>query len=136
MTAFDSRLLLQSRAELDALKLARFRELLATILPQNQFYAAKLARVSQEIDSLDDIAQWPFTFKEELVEAAATTGTPANLTWPADRYQRFHQTSGTHGRPLPIFDTDDDWAWWMNCWQKTPLLDHRMLGSLLEDCKL
>ena len=117
MTAFDSRLLLQSRAELDALKLARFRELLATILPQNQFYAAKLARVSQEIDSLDDIAQWPFTFKEELVEAAATTGTPANLTWPADRYQRFHQTSGTHGRPLPIFDTDDDWAWWMNCWQ-------------------
>jgi len=117
MTAFDSRLLLQSRAELDALKLARFRELLATILPQNQFYAAKLARVSQEIDSLDDIAQWPFTFKEELVEAAATTGTPANLTWPADRYRRFHQTSGTHGRPLPIFDTDDDWAWWMDCWQ-------------------
>jgi phenylacetate-CoA ligase len=30
---------------------------------------------------------------------------------------RFHQTSGTHGRPLPVFDTADDWAWWMDCWR-------------------
>jgi phenylacetate-CoA ligase len=45
------------------------------------------------------------------------TGLPANLTEPLEAYVRFHQTSGTHGRPLPVFDTADDWAWWMDCWR-------------------
>jgi phenylacetate-CoA ligase len=53
----------------------------------------------------------------ELVAAAAAAGRPANLTWPVDRYVRFHQTSGTHGRPLFVFDTADDWKWWMDCWR-------------------
>ena len=34
----------------------------------------------------------------------------ANLTFPLDRYTRFHQTSGTRGRPLVVLDTADDWA--------------------------
>ncbi len=107
----------QSRAELDWLKRERLRSLLREILPANSFYAAKLARVSLEIESLEELASWPFTFKEELVEAATLAGQPANLTWAPDRYVRFHQTSGTHGRPLPVFDTADDWAWWMDCWR-------------------
>ncbi len=104
-----------SRAALDRLKLERLRQLVATILPGNRFYAGKLARVSTELRSLADLERWPFTFKEELV-AGAHAGTPANLTWPGDRYVRFHQTSGTHGRPLPVFDTADDWTWWMAAW--------------------
>ena len=106
-----------SREQLDALKLERLRGLVQQILPHNQFYAAKLARVSHELPSLAALVDWPFTFKEELVEAAAAGGGPGNLTWPPDRYVRFHQTSGTHGRPLPVFDTADDWAWWMACWE-------------------
>jgi phenylacetate-CoA ligase len=105
-----------SRKQLDALKLERLRGLVQTILPHNRFYAAKLARVAHELPSLEALEQWPFTFKEELVEAASTGG-PGNLTWSPDRYVRFHQTSGTHGRPLPVFDTADDWAWWMACWE-------------------
>jgi len=105
-----------SRADLERLKLERLRTLLCEILPRNRFYAEKLARVSAEPASLEELADWPFTYKEELV-AAATAGRPANLTWPADRYVRYHQTSGTHGRPLPVFDTADDWAWWMDCWR-------------------
>jgi phenylacetate-CoA ligase len=105
-----------SREQLDALKLERLRGLVQAILPHNRFYAAKLGRVSRDLPSLAAIEQWPFTFKEELVEAAASGG-PGNLTWSSDRYVRFHQTSGTHGRPLPVFDTADDWAWWMACWQ-------------------
>jgi phenylacetate-CoA ligase len=105
------------REQLDALKLERLRGLVREILPHNRFYAAKLARVAHELPSLDALEQWPFTFKEELVEAAAAAGIPGNLTWPADRYVRFHQTSGTHGRPMPVFDTADDWAWWMACWE-------------------
>jgi phenylacetate-CoA ligase len=106
-----------TRAALDAWKTDRLRAVLRDVLPQNSFYAAKLARVDPTgITSMAALESWPFTFKEELV-AAAGAGTPGNLTWPSDRYVRFHQTSGTHGRPLPVFDTADDWAWWMECWQ-------------------
>ena len=116
MTAHRPAAASTSREQLDALKLKRLRGLVQAILPPNRFYAAKLARVSHELPSLAALEQWPFTFKEELVEAAAS-GEPGNLTWSPDRYVRFHQTSGTHGRPLPVFDTADDWAWWMACWE-------------------
>ncbi len=114
-----------ARATLDALKLTRLRCLLEEILPGNGFYAAKLARVSEPaaIESLDTLAEWPFTFKDELVEAAGmavAAGQPAhpgNLTYPVERYVRYHQTSGTHGRPLAVFDTAADWQWWMECWR-------------------
>ena len=109
-----------SRASLDAAKLARLRDLLRTILPHNRFYADKLGRVlpgPDDLTALADLADWPFTFKEELVAAAAGSGRPANLTWPVERYVRFHQTSGTHGRPLFVFDTAEDWQWWMDCWR-------------------
>jgi phenylacetate-CoA ligase len=106
------------RAALDATKLSRLRGLLREILPSNGFYAAKLARIAAPagIASLAELSDWPFTFKEELV-AAVVDGAPGNLTWPRERYVRFHQTSGTHGRPLPVFDTAADWQWWMDCWQ-------------------
>jgi phenylacetate-CoA ligase len=104
------------RAGLDTLKLSRLRSLLREILPHNRFYADKFARVPHEIAALDDLAALPFTSKEELV-ALATDDRPGNLTWPVDRYVRFHRTSGTHGRPLPVFDTAADWAWWMECWE-------------------
>ena len=103
------------RAALDALKLRRLRGLLAEILPHNRFYAEKLGRLPHDVASLDDVAAWPFTTKEELV-AVAANGLPGNLTWSADRYVRFHRTSGTRGRPLAVFDTAADWDWWMRCW--------------------
>lgn len=114
-----------SRAALDALKLARLRGLLTEILPGNAFYATKLARVPEPaaIESLDAMNDWPFTFKDELVEAAVVSADgdqrirPGNLSYPLERYVRYHQTSGTHGRPLPVFDTAKDWRWWMDCWQ-------------------
>lgn len=107
-----------TRAALDAFKLDRLRALLRDILPRNAFYAAKLARVDADgLGSLEQLSTWPFTFKEELVEAAGHGGLPGNLTRPIDHYVRFHQTSGTHGRPLPVFDTAADWAWWMDCWR-------------------
>jgi phenylacetate-CoA ligase len=108
-----------ARDAVDARKLDRLRAMLREVLPHNGFYAAKLSRVIDPagIRGLDDLATWPFTFKDELVEAAAATGRPGNLTWEPDRYVRYHQTSGTHGRPLPVHDTAADWAWWMACWE-------------------
>lgn len=108
----------RSRADLEARKLARLRHVLRVILPANRFYEAKLGRVVDvgHLRSLADLAAWPCTTKEDLV-AAAVDGRPGNLTWSADRYVRFHQTSGTHGRPLPAWDTAADWRWWMECWR-------------------
>ncbi|HEX4130217.1 MAG TPA: AMP-binding protein [Pirellulales bacterium] len=102
---------------LDAEQLRRLNDLLARLLPANRFYAEKLADVELPLRSLDELAALPYTFKEELLGPGGTSVLPANLTFARDRYVRFHQTSGTHGRPLAVLDTADDWAWWIDCWQ-------------------
>lgn len=106
-----------TRADLARLKLDRLNRLLADVLPHNGFYSAKLSRHPRRLESLEQLAEWPFTFKDELVDGATHLGRPANLTWEPRRYVRFHQTSGTHGRPLPVLDTADDWKWWLDCWR-------------------
>jgi len=106
-----------SRIELDRLKLQRLNTLLAEILPANRFYADKCRGLSHPLASLDALRDWPLTTKDELVEEADRSGWPANLTFPLEQYQRFHQTSGTRGNPMPVFDTAADWSWWMECWK-------------------
>ena len=107
-------------------QLERLNLLLGAILPQNEFYAAKLAgRVDLDrvthgepaLRSLDELAHFPFTFKEELQTPTFHHHLSANLTFALPRYCRFHQTSGTRGRPLAVLDTAEDWQWWLECWQ-------------------
>jgi len=98
-------------------QLARFNDLLSAILPANQFYADKLANCPKQLDHLDQLAELPLTEKEELIREGSSQPTPANLTWPLQEYVRYHQTSGTHGRPLPVYDTAADWQWWVDGWQ-------------------
>ncbi len=107
---------------LDAAALARHQverlnALLDRILPSNAFYATKLADVRRPVESLDELADWPYTFKEELLAAARDHAAAPHRTYPLDGYSRFHQTSGTHGRPLAVLDTAEDWQWWIECWQ-------------------
>jgi phenylacetate-CoA ligase len=103
-------------AELAAHQLARLNALLAEILPTNSFYAAKFAATKLPLASLEQLSELPYTFKDELLGAPGSGGWAANLTWPRERYVRYHQTSGTRGRPLAVLDTADDWLWWMDCW--------------------
>ncbi len=98
-------------------QLAKLNDLLASILPANQFYASKLAACPQQFDSLDQLTELPLTEKEELIREGTGNPSPANLTWPIERYLRYHQTSGTRGRPLPVYDTATDWQWWIDGWQ-------------------
>lgn len=105
------------RAALEARQLAKLNELLAQVLPANRFYAKKFAKCRPPLRSLEELRELPLTVKDELAAAGDRLPTPANLTWPMERYVRFHQTSGTHGRPLPVYDTADDWKWWIECWQ-------------------
>lgn len=96
--------------------------LLQRVLPENRFYTAKLLEIAASIDSvasIDAIARLsdlPFTTKVELVGQDAE-GWAANRTYERNRYTRFHQTSGTGGRPLIVVDTPEDWQWWIDTWQ-------------------
>ncbi len=126
-TTFDERRRLEAldSAQLAAHQLGRLNTLLKAILPQNRFYADKLSQIPAAalrsadgpLQALDELKQLPFTFKDELLNPLHPGDLAANLTFPQDRYTRFHQTSGTRGRPLVVLDTADDWAWWMDCWQ-------------------
>ncbi len=102
-----------ARPALQQLQLAKLNDLLAALREQNPFYAAKLQSSPRRLDRVEQLAELPFTTKDELAEA----GADATLTFPPRDYVRFHQTSGTHGRPLPVFDTAADWQWWIDCWQ-------------------
>ncbi|MCH5373410.1 MAG: phenylacetate--CoA ligase family protein, partial [Planctomycetes bacterium] len=88
--------------QMDAERLAGYQldklnALLHKILPENHFYADKLADVRLPLESLDQLSALPYTYKDEL--ATAHHGDfAANLSWPLDRYVRFHRTSGTRGR--------------------------------------
>jgi phenylacetate-CoA ligase len=104
-------------SELEAHQLRRFNELVAAILPQNSFYAQKLAGVALPLASLDQLADIPFTYKEELNHALPRQEQVESLTFPLERYVRFHQTSGTRGRAMAVLDTAEDWQWWTHLWQ-------------------
>jgi phenylacetate-CoA ligase len=98
-------------------QLARLNALFDRILPANEYYATKLADIERPLKSLEDLAALPFTFKEGLLASRHPGDVTANLTFPLERYVRWHQTSGTRGRPLVVLDTADDWAWWLDCWE-------------------
>ncbi|HZS76392.1 MAG TPA: AMP-binding protein [Ktedonobacteraceae bacterium] len=115
-----SRLETADRSRIEAHQLSRLQEGLRRFLPDNRFYRRKLLQEGEtlSIERLDDLARLPFTTKRELVsdqEEHPLYGT--NLTYPLSEYVRFHQTSGTTGRPLKILDTQESWDWWAECWE-------------------
>src|SRR4051812_9723996 len=105
------------RRALTALQLEKVNRLIAEILPQNEFYRRKLANCPTHFNSLEEFTSIPHTTKEELQPQAGRGPFAANRTFPTERYVRCHQTSGTHGRPLVVLDTAEDWRWWMETWQ-------------------
>ena len=107
------------RSLIEAHQLARLRPGLTQILSSNRFYQYKLGQDSMSItiELREDLSRLPFTTKRELVidqEQYPLFG--SNLTYSLSEYIRFHQTSGTAGRPLKILDTQASWDWWADCW--------------------
>lgn len=103
------------RPQLSKYQLGRLNELFSAILPSNRFYADKLNHT--ELHGLSELANLPFTTKQELVDGADEFGIAPNRTYPLEAYSRLHRTSGTRGKPLAILDTADDWRWWVDAWQ-------------------
>jgi phenylacetate-CoA ligase len=101
------------RAAIEAGQLDSLQGLLAELIPANRFYTRKLQATGLGFDvgSLADFSRrFPFTSKDELVrDQVAHPPFGSNLTYPFDRYTRFHQTSGTTGHPLRWLDTPESW---------------------------
>jgi phenylacetate-CoA ligase len=117
-TADERRRLEQlDRAGLERHQLERLNRLLDRILPANRFYSEQFTDLQRPIRSLEEFARLPYTFKEDLLGAGTPDEPARHLTYPLSSYVRFHQTSGTRGRPLAVLDTAEDWQWWIDCWQ-------------------
>jgi len=107
-----------NRLAIESSQLAQLRTLLQKVLPANKFYGRRLA--SAEISSLEDFrSRVPFTTKAELV-ADQREHPPfgTNLTFPINRYTRFHQTSGTESAPLRWIDDPESWKWMIGNWRR------------------
>ncbi|WP_206811699.1 phenylacetate--CoA ligase family protein [Paradesulfitobacterium ferrireducens] len=108
---------LNSTADLETIQLHKLNQMLVHVSHFNGFYQEKLESVCLPLRSLDELQKLPFTTKKELV-ADQTDYPPLgrNHTYQESHYVRYHQTSGTTGRPLKVLDTQESWDWWRDCW--------------------
>jgi phenylacetate-CoA ligase len=97
-------------------RLERLNALLAEILPANLFQAARLGG-RRVCGGPQDFLGLPLLAKRDLAaDVAAHPPFGTNLTYPVERYIRYHHTSGTTGTPLRVLDTPETWDWWGRCW--------------------
>lgn len=106
-----------ARHELEEYQLRRLNQLIERAYPTNALLASKLKPIRWPLASLAQWSQVPYTYKEELHGQLGTWEGGSHLTFPLERYVRFHHTSGTRGRPLIVLDTAEDWQWWIDTWQ-------------------
>lgn len=101
---------------LGELQLRKLRRLIDIAQRDNPFYRQKLSGIDPRSDR-DLLSRLPLTNRAEL-EADQLANPPfgSNLTYPLDRFCRFHQTSGTNGRPMRWLDTAESWDWFGRCW--------------------
>ena len=122
-----------SREQILEIQNCKLATLVSSIVPQNRFWTQKFSDAKidpAEIQSVDQLAQLPFTTKEELV-ADQQKHSPygSNLTSPLTDYFRLHQTSGTTGQPMRWLDTPASWDWFMECWRQI----YAIIGLRAED---
>jgi phenylacetate-CoA ligase len=88
------------------------------------FYARHHRRFEQNGTNAFVFSDLPWLTKRDLVESSINGVGLFDL--PREKYVRWHQTSGTTGRPLIVRDTADDWRWWIKCWGH--VLDAAQIG--------
>jgi phenylacetate-CoA ligase len=117
--------LYKSRRAIERHQHETLRALIQASLDSNQYFGPRLREADVDA-SIPDFKSFyskcPLTSKAELVadqEVNPPYGT--NLTEPLEQYTRFHQTSGTTGKPLRWMDTPRNWeglvANWMEVYQ-------------------
>ncbi len=117
MTARTSYQIHETEVELSEYQLQKLNELLVFVSQFNEFYKEKLKGIRLPIKTMENFLQLPFTTKEELADDQQKYPPfGSNHSYPETSYIRYHQTSGTSGRPLKILDTASSWKWWEDCW--------------------
>ena len=116
---FDREIETLPREGLRQLQEAKLAALLTKTYGANPIVTGKLhlaGATPDDVRTLDDLAQLPFTTKADLLAAQSDGVVSTNCTFSEDAYARIHQTSGTTGEPLRVFDTAESWDWWGHCW--------------------
>ncbi|USK60060.1 phenylacetate--CoA ligase family protein [Peribacillus asahii] len=107
----------ETDVDLKTNKFHRLNELLVFVTGFNEFYKEKYKGIHLPITSVKDLSRLPFTTKRELAEDQKLYPPYGrNHSYPEGSYIRYHQTSGTTGRPLKVLDTAKSWDWWSDCW--------------------
>ena len=97
-------------------QLSRLQRMQSEVLARNPFWQQRLgsARIP---DSAEEFRRLPLTTNHDLsVDLERYPPFGSNLTYPLEAYTKYHQTSGTIRRPLPVLDTAQSWDWWCRCW--------------------
>jgi phenylacetate-CoA ligase len=106
MSTFDRRYELISRAELEQMQLERLQALLVRLRRNVRRYREKLGEL--RLESLADLARFPFTTQEDMVESFPY----GMFAFPLREVIRLHSTLGPEGKPLVIGHTRNDLAQW------------------------
>jgi phenylacetate-CoA ligase len=100
-----------SRDELAALQLERLRAILHHAYTNVPVYRTKFAAAGvhpDDLKTLDDLARFPFTTKDDLREHYPF----GMLAVPREQLARIHASSGTTGRPTVVGYTANDLSMW------------------------
>ncbi len=119
VTFFDREIETLPAERIRTLQEAKLAAVVASTYGINRFVTEKFDASGAEpgdLRTLDDLVGLPFTTKAELQAAQDEGPLSTNCTFPENAYTRIHQTSGTTGRPLRVFDTAQSWDWWGRCW--------------------
>ena len=120
MRFFDHALETMPPKAIKELQIEKLRSMFKKIYGHNRFYTDKFETAGidhKAIQNVNDMVQIPLTNKEELIKAQQDNPPfGSNATFPESAYSRFHQTSGTTGKPLRVLDTPESWEWWGKCW--------------------
>ena len=102
-----------SRTDMEALQLERLQQTVARVW-QVPFYKERLSNTGvrpEDIRSLADITQIPFTMKDDLRQNYPY----GLLATPMEDIVRIHASSGTTGKPTVVGYTADDLDNWSEC---------------------
>lgn len=119
ITFFDREIETLPVEQLRTLQETKLAAVVASTYGTNRFVTEKFDASGAELGdmrTLEDLAGLPFTTKAELQAAQDDGPLSTNCTFPETAYTRIHQTSGTTGPPLRVFDTAESWDWWGRCW--------------------
>ena len=103
-----------SRAEIEAIQLARLQETVTRVYAKVPAYRAKMDAAGvkpEDVKTLKDLAKLPFVTKQDLRD-----NYPFGLfAVPKEDLVRIHASSGTTGKPTVVGYTQNDMVMWTEC---------------------